>query len=253
MEEINDPLQGLPLKIAHHHSLHSGRGDRGQNIRNWWFRIVGIFSSLTLTKDSDTFPALAGLTDQLSRALGGNEPLYGHFMDDFPIHLAWNVVTPAKEVRPPKESVPSWSWAYRRTRVQMPYVGSRDSFHVYPSLISGQIKQSYSLEMRCSIFPGFSDKFANEDFPLTKRHAHDTISSNEITKQESKYILLLFSKNINSWLFLEVYPISLKEKRFSRAGLLDISKKNSAGNLSNADDLLRSCFVSVEDMEINLM
>jgi Heterokaryon incompatibility protein (HET) len=256
MKEPNYPIQPIPLKIAYHRSLNNRSGDRERNIRNWWRRLVEIFSGLNLTKDSDTIPALAGLATQLSRACGKEEPLFGHFLDGLPMDLAWYVSPLVDEGRPPMDSVPSWSWAHCKNPVRMPYEDIDHSLKVCGLIISGPSRQSNSLRIRCSVFTGFSGKLADTSFPLTERYFPDRISHSEIIERDPKYILLVSSGTDCSGLFLHVKPVNTENAQFCRLGVLQITERtggSSAGKILSPEVLMRTCFISVETMEVNLV
>ncbi|KXX81292.1 hypothetical protein MMYC01_201939 [Madurella mycetomatis] len=96
-----------------------------------WRDIIRLYSSLLLTKESDRFPALAGLAVRFCSVLNCGY-LAGFLDEDIPRALLWvTTVSPDDVYRASgneSEEVPTWSWAsilYRRFfRNERPFIGS---------------------------------------------------------------------------------------------------------------------------------
>ena len=75
-----------------------------------WQAMVGQYSSLHLTEETDRLPALSGLADRTSPHLG--RYLAGLWSSTFPSDLAWRVhALKTGSTRLPGYRGPSWSWA----------------------------------------------------------------------------------------------------------------------------------------------
>ena len=95
--------EALPRSKAMYHDT--------QNIYDKWYRVVGDYAILKLTKNTDRLPAIAGIAKQVQ--LGTDDTyLAGLWKSDVPRGLHWwyggQLSVP---VRPSIPQAPSWSWA----------------------------------------------------------------------------------------------------------------------------------------------
>jgi hypothetical protein len=87
--------------------------------RDVWWRIIEDYSSRKLTKDSDKFAALAGITSVIEERFR-DKTFAALSLNDFHHDLFWDVEQETD--RPPLDKIPSWSWASLHGPVRKPYL-----------------------------------------------------------------------------------------------------------------------------------
>ncbi len=96
--------------------LGSSPVDRGKvfptkkNIYEEWYRLIGMYSKLKLTKHTDKLPAIAGIARQIQQRTG-DIYLAGLWKSDLQRGLQWWCNPPSVLVKPSTPQAPSWSWA----------------------------------------------------------------------------------------------------------------------------------------------
>lgn len=73
-----------------------------------WYTLVSVFTHRSITNEMDTLPALAGMSSDLARRVGGHY-VAGLWKEDMMFGLAWR--PSGKSTRPASWRAPSWSWA----------------------------------------------------------------------------------------------------------------------------------------------
>lgn len=79
-------------------------------LHSHWLDIVAQYTRLSLTFNSDTLPALAGLAKQLQPCFGG-EYYAGAWEHMFAMDLLWRTRNPKNHSKSKEWNTPSWSWA----------------------------------------------------------------------------------------------------------------------------------------------
>ena len=80
------------------------------NIYNQWYRVVGMYAQLKLTKHTDRLPALAGVAQQV-QSRTGDTYLSGIWKSELIRGLHWWFHPPGTMTRSVTSRAPSWSWA----------------------------------------------------------------------------------------------------------------------------------------------
>jgi hypothetical protein len=75
-----------------------------------WFNLIGKYSTLDLTRESDKLPAIAGLASRAANHLSKTY-IAGLWKEDLPYCLLWSVRRRHLFSARLQEYVPSWSWA----------------------------------------------------------------------------------------------------------------------------------------------
>lgn len=80
------------------------------NIYRDWYRLIGKYASLKLTKGTDKLPAIAGIAQQVQLRVGDTY-LAGLWKSDIQRGLQWHCNPPGAMEKPSVPRAPSWSWA----------------------------------------------------------------------------------------------------------------------------------------------
>jgi len=91
-------------------ALHDGTISSQTKLGALWRRIVIQYCSLTLTKPSDKFPAIAGIAEVVQRSRN-SVYLGGVWSDTLALDLLWQAQEPRKDSQEILGRAPSWSWA----------------------------------------------------------------------------------------------------------------------------------------------
>jgi hypothetical protein len=179
-EDPNYPMNPISLKVAYHTSLKDVDERRMRNPRDWWRRLVEIFSSMNLTKDSDRLPALMGLATQFGRETGMDNYIIGNWMASLPFDLAWYTDTPASGLLDQDRSHPisSWTWVSCASPVRIPREATPEKFIACAKLnsVSHTLDSRVSLNITCSVFTATTDYISESTAPLVGEYFPDSTS-----------------------------------------------------------------------------
>lgn len=257
-EDPSYPMSPRGIKTAYHMSLSDIGTNRERNLRNWWRRLINIYSALKLTKESDRLPAMAGLATHFKRSTGKSEYIAGNFGDGLPLDLGWNTDAPVKADQKQGQNIPSWSWASCGSRVEMLREEPNDMV-IFPEALSvlqpdaKVANSSDSVKMRCILLTGL-DESKVKDQGLDTKYFPDTVVSQAAPFQQGIYIPVVGYPSQTAWLLIHVQPVQGSSSRFSRLGRLDIYRRITGSyDKRISDDIMHSWFESKLDCDIELV
>lgn len=109
-------------------SFKEPENNNNDNIYEQWYRLIGIYSKLALTKPTDKLAAVAGIAQQVQLRTGDTY-LAGLWKSNIRRGLEWWSNPPSILVRPSTPQAPSWSWA----ALNLPSSSSSSSSNYDPS------------------------------------------------------------------------------------------------------------------------
>ncbi|KAH7077961.1 heterokaryon incompatibility protein-domain-containing protein [Paraphoma chrysanthemicola] len=150
-----------------HDSIHTFRSHREAElaraaIQQAWVHFLEPYTECGMTKESDIFPALQGITQDVVEETLQDKLIAGHLESRLPQDLAWEIKTWSPQLRGPNRPVkwraPSWSWASTRlpVRFNRGSIHALDMAEIKGSNVekkpSGELLQA-SLWIECSPIP----------------------------------------------------------------------------------------------------
>jgi hypothetical protein len=96
-------------KSDFHDALYDDTTTSQTKLRPLWRRIVMQYCSLALTKQSDKFPAIAGIAEVIQRSRN-SAYLGGLWSDSLVLDLLWEAKQPMEDSQEILGRAPSWSW-----------------------------------------------------------------------------------------------------------------------------------------------
>lgn len=105
-----DPSTTTNLSLTRSPIVRSENYNMQDNIYDQWYHVIGKYGTLSLTKQSDKLPAIAGIARQVQIATGDTY-LAGLWKSDIERGLQWSYQPLGILVNSPTPRAPSWSWA----------------------------------------------------------------------------------------------------------------------------------------------
>lgn len=124
------------------------------NIYDQWYHVIGKYGTLSLTKQSDKLPAIAGIARQV-QTITGDIYLAGLWKSDIERGLQWSYQPPGILIKPSSPRAPSWSWAAPDIQPGRTVEYFNGSVNLYSSTTSHYSKYNHRVKfLSCS--PNFT-------------------------------------------------------------------------------------------------